>query len=117
VLTSVATKIASGVPQTAAESDVFGRFDLIVTAVLDEVYQRADQVYRNGARMLAMVFAIMLGLGGAAIFHQPGEWSTDLTMGFIVGLLATPIAPIAKDLATALATATNALQAVKKVTS
>ena len=32
----------------------------------------------------------------------------------LVGLLATPLAPIAKDLATALATAANTLQLVKK---
>jgi len=32
----------------------------------------------------------------------------------LVGLLATPLAPVAKDLSSALATAVNAMQTVKK---
>jgi hypothetical protein len=115
VLTSVAKKIASGAPQESAESDVFGRFDLIVTAILDEAYQRADQIYRNGTRLMAMIIAIVLGVAGAFCMDKSltPPWQ-DIAAGFIVGLLATPLAPIAKDLSTALATATNALQAVKK---
>jgi hypothetical protein len=38
----------------------------------------------------------------------------DLALAFLVGLLATPLAPIAKDISTALATAVNTMQAVKK---
>jgi hypothetical protein len=112
VLKSVATKVASGQPLTESESDVFGRFDLIVTALLDETYQRADQAYRNGTRMLAMFISVVLALAGNASLHRwrPEDWCIAL----FVGLLATPLAPIAKDLSTALATAVNAMQAVKK---
>ena len=111
VLTSIARKIASGETLTASESDVFGRFDLIVTALLDEAYQRADQTYRNGTRILAMVFSVVLALAGAlSLGALAAEWGQAL----VVGLLATPLAPIAKDASTALATAVNALQAVKK---
>ena len=49
------------------------------------------------------------------MLHTGGEsWGTDLGESFLVGLLATPLAPIAKDLSTALATAVNTLQLVKK---
>jgi hypothetical protein len=112
VLKSVASKVASGTPLTASESDVFGRFDLIVTALLDEIYQRGDQAYRNGTRMLAMLISVLLALAGTLVLQKSSPH--DLGIALIIGLLATPLAPIAKDLSTALATAVNALQAVKK---
>lgn len=110
LLTSVATKIAAGLPLTPAESDVFGRLDLIVTAILDEAYQYGDQVYRNWTRALAAVVAVALALVGNLTLPTPLDWREAL----LVGLLATPLAPIAKDAATALATAVNTLQAVKR---
>jgi len=110
-LTIVARKVASGVTLTETESDVFGRFDLIVTALLDEAYQRADQTYRNGTRMLAMFVSVILALLGA---FSLGTFKADWGPASIIGLLATPLAPIAKDASTALAAAVNALQAAKK---
>ena len=110
VLTAVATKIASGTPLSSAESDVFGRFDLIVTALLDEAYQRSDQVYRNWTRAIAAAVAVALSIAGEMTLHVAGGWGVAL----LVGLLATPLAPIAKDLSTALATAVNTLQMVNK---
>jgi hypothetical protein len=107
-LTAIATSISTGTVLTPTESDFFARFDLIITAMLDQAFQHADQVYRNGTRALATLFAIGLGLAGAGILHV-NPWT-----GFLIGLLATPLAPIAKDLSTALATAVNTLQLVKK---
>jgi hypothetical protein len=52
-----------------------------------------------------------------------GAWSLDgtnfwspreIALAVLVGLLATPLAPIAKDLSSALATAVNTMQLVKK---
>ena len=115
VLTSIATKIVSGEALTQTESDVFGRFDLIVTALLDEAYQRADQSYRNGTRLLAMVCAVLLALTGSAVLNQSDPASQiNPGMALIIGLLATPLAPIAKDLSSALAAAVNSLQSIKK---
>jgi len=116
-LTAVATSIASGTPLNSGQSDVFARFDLIVTALLDEAYQRSDQVYRNGTRALAMVTSVVLALIGGIVLHNAGNdpsWGQDIAEALLVGLLATPLAPIAKDLSTALATAVNTLQLVKK---
>jgi hypothetical protein len=115
VLTAIATSIAEGTPLSASQADVFGRFDLIVTALLDEAYQRSDQVYRNGTRAWAMLAAVVLALTGGIILHTVNSpWSQDILESLLVGLLATPLAPIAKDLSTALATAVNTLQAVRK---
>ena len=114
VLPIVARKVASGEKLTEAESDVFGRFDLIVTALLDEAYQRADRSYRNGTRLLAMFVSVILALAGAWSIGTHGKEWGQWGQALLVGLLATPLAPIAKDASTALATAVNALQAVKK---
>ena len=115
VLTAVAISIAAGTPLNAAQSDVFGRFDLIVTALLDEAYQRSDQVFRNGTRAVAMATSIALAIVGAFMLRNGFDLSAqDYGEALLVGLLATPLAPIAKDLSTALATAVNTMQLVKK---
>ncbi len=106
----VAAKIASGTSLISTESDVFARFDLIVTALLDEAYQRSDQVYRNWTQALAALVAVVLALAGGMMLHPAVDWPLAL----LVGLLATPLAPVAKDLATALATAATTLQLVKR---
>jgi hypothetical protein len=108
-LTAVSTSIATAVPLTLVQSDFFARFDLILTAMLDETYQHADQVYRNGTRALATLFAVVLAFAGEYAIGG-NQWGLAL----FVGLLATPVAPVAKDLSTALATAVNALQAPRK---
>jgi hypothetical protein len=109
-LTTVATKIAAGTPLASTESDIYARFDLILTAILDEVYQRSDDVYRNWTRAIAGAVAVALAVvGGLQLNPQ-----LPLSQSIMVGLLATPLAPIAKDLSTALATAVNTLQLVKK---
>jgi len=115
VLTAVATSIAAGTPLTPTQSDVYARFDLIATALLDEAYQRSDQVYRNATKAWAMLFSILLALAGGFVLHNGNPWSLEDTVEIlVVGFLATPLAPIAKDLSTALATAVNTLQLVKK---
>ena|SRR5581483_3700651 len=74
-------------------------FDLIVTAVLDEAYERASQQYRNWTRAMAALFAIALAVAsGRALGRNPVE-------SVLIGLVATPLAPIAKDLSTAISVA------------
>jgi hypothetical protein len=118
LLQSVAHKTAAGTQLLQAESDVFARFEVIVTALLDEAYQSSDQVYRNGTRTLAAFLAVVLALAGAWSLEGRMLWSGhhwhDVALAVLVGVLATPLAPIAKDVSTALATAVNTMQAVKK---
>jgi hypothetical protein len=121
LLQSIAHKTAAGTQLVQAESDVFARFDVIVTALLDEAYQFSDQVYRNGTRTLAAILAVVLALAGAWSLEGPllfdGKHGHDIALAVLVGVLATPLAPVAKDLSSALATAVNTMQAVKKVGS
>lgn len=117
LLTEVAMSIVSGTAFTQQQSDAYARFDLIVTALLDESYQHADQVYRNWTRGLAALIAILLAVAGgwSLVSESDTFWfSKDMLLALLVGLLATPLAPIAKDLSSALASAVNAMQLVKK---
>jgi len=111
----VIAKQSRSIGLTPDEGDLYARFDFVVTAMLDEVYQLADHAYVNAARALAFVFAVGLSLMGWQVLKH-GTPSVDV--GFwtaaIIGVVATPLAPIAKDLSSALSTAVNALQAVKK---
>jgi hypothetical protein len=113
-LGDVADNIASGKPLTDSQPDFYARFDLILTALLDEAYQRADQAYRNGTRACATVVAVILAIAGMATLTGGFPQGQDLARAVVVGLLATPFAPIAKDLSSALGAAVNTLQLVKK---
>ncbi len=98
---------------TPTETDVYGRFDLLLSAMLDQGYQRADQRYRSSAKLLAVPVAVALALLGAWALY--GTLNFDLALRAIAGgLLATPLAPIAKDIASAIQEATKLAQAWKK---
>lgn len=104
LLAQIAANMAAGAALDSTQSDVLARFDLIVTAMLDEAYQRSDQVYRNWTRALAAVVAVLLAVAGGAVLQ------IHPAVSVLAGLLATPLAPIAKDVSTTLATAVNRLQ-------
>lgn len=118
VLGSIAAKIISGISLVPAESDVNGRFDFVITALLDEVYQDADQAYTNGTRLWAGFFAMLLALTAGWCLKGgllPAYFgSSDFWLAFLVGILAVPLAPIAKNLSSALVAAVNTLQTIKK---
>jgi hypothetical protein len=118
MLQSVATKMAAGTALTSSESDVFARFDLILTAILDEAYQDGDQRYTNGTRTWAGIFAVLLALAGGWVVKGSGFFeyvgSNDLWRALLAGMLAIPLAPVAKDLSSALVAAVNSMQLFKK---
>ena len=72
-------------PLTPRESDELGRFDLALSALLDQGYQRGDQRYRNFAKILAVGFSVLI----AAVTTYLTERGFDHYMYFaiIAGLL------------------------------
>lgn len=115
-LTAVAEKIRSGESFSSEEADEFGRFDLIITTALDAAYQRGDQIYRNACKLAATVISVVLALAGGYALDAMNFWHFGGTFGkaLLVGLLATPIAPVAKDLSTAIQAGAKAVQAVRR---
>ncbi len=114
VLTSIAGKLSTGDALTAEETDAYGRFDLLLSAALDQGYQRGDQRYRNSAKLLAVPVAVLLALLGAWAISKGPLGSSDAWRAVVGGLLATPLAPVAKDLASAVQEGTKLAQAWTK---
>lgn len=117
VLVSVATKLTNGETMSEPELDTYGRFDLLLSVTLDRALQSADQRYRNSAKMAAGLVAIALAeMAAFSLQSTLFAGTADLVLAaqaFVAGLLATPLAPIAKDVSTSLATAAKAVQAVR----
>jgi hypothetical protein len=128
-LTTIATQVNNGLALTIAQADVFGRFDLALTALLDQGYQRADQRYRNSAKLLAGIFSVVIAVfAGWLLWNnttpsglflgQPKPlvyWFTaNMWAAALGGALATPLAPIAKDLTSALAAGVDVIQKMRK---
>jgi hypothetical protein len=102
-LAGIAAKVQAGTALDTTEQNILGRFDALVSAALDEGYERADQKYRNSAKVLAGAIAIVLALIGGWIA------GANLVVAFLLGVVAVPLAPVVKDLSSALQTAVKAL--------
>ncbi|HYE46050.1 MAG TPA: hypothetical protein VEA44_09795 [Caulobacter sp.] len=111
-LRAVAAKLQTGEDPTEAEMTLLGRMDAAIEAQLDAAFDQADQQYRSVARLLAAVVAIALSLAGVA-FVLKKTAPADLALAILIGALAVPIAPVAKDLSSALSSAISAFKAAR----
>ena len=97
-----------------AAKNTLGRFEMAADARIEAALSLAERHYTNGMRLGAFVVAIALSVGAALLI---GNHENDLYKywihGVIVGLIAVPIAPIAKDLTKGLQSATKAVKAIK----
>lgn len=119
-LSAAAGKLVKGSDMTEAEVNLIGRVEAAVEARLDAAFDLAEQAYRNQARILAGAIAVVLALVASPLMDPrdpiPGfEWlDTRALIGVLIGLLAVPIAPIAKDLVSALTAAASAAKSTRK---
>jgi hypothetical protein len=115
VLTELAIALNLGAVLTKEETDVLNRFEIALNLILDRAFQRADQRYRNSAKFLSGVFSVVLAVIGGAIFSSgsldlgPLQGagvdyfnSGNFWLAVVAGLLATPLAPMVKDITSAL---------------
>jgi hypothetical protein len=107
ILSQIATNIQTGTALTPQQSDVYGRFDLLLTTLLDQAYQRAGQRYRNVAKFAAIPISIALAVTAAHVLPD----RITVSQAVLLGLIATPIAPVAKDVSSAITAAVQAVQA------
>jgi len=121
-LLAIANKIQNGSTLTPQDLGILGRFDAIVSAVLDEAYERADQKYRNTSKVCAAVVAILLAAVGGGIIYTSAKGafsesyftSQQFVLALLLGAISTPLAPIAKDLSSAIAAAVSAVAPWKR---
>jgi hypothetical protein len=119
VLKSVAEAMRAGTEiKDQAQINALGRFDLALTAILDDGYQHADQKYRNTAKVLASAVAIVLAVvgGWAVVGGTASDYfgSAMVWQAALCGLVAVPLAPITKDVASALQAGVKVAQAIRK---
>jgi hypothetical protein len=112
-LQTIITKMSNGTPLTPSETDAYGRFDLVLTTIIDQAYQRASQQYRNTAKLLAVPVSILLSCTAALIVSSWDVHKAPWGIAIALGIIATPLAPIAKDVSSAVQTGVKALQAWK----
>jgi uncharacterized protein YidB (DUF937 family) len=121
-LAEVADRMASGLPlgdsndpqASARLATVFGRFDLALAAMLDAAYQRADQRYRNASKSLAALVALALAIVGGWLLEGDHVTLQKIALWAGCGILAVPLAPISKDLASGLSAAVKVAQSVRR---
>jgi hypothetical protein len=122
-LKTAATKLDKGTPLTPTDINALGRFDASVDAQLDAGFERADQQYRNVAKTLAGAAAVLLaaiaggllwsGAHGGGFSLRAYLISQDFLLALLVGAIAVPIAPVAKDLVSSLSAAAQAVKSTK----
>lgn len=108
-LGKIVVALEKGRELTAEQLNVLGRFKATIEARIDAAYDRAEQVYRNSARFAAGLVSILLAVAATYIFYGAAAKPQHYQVALLIGLVAVPLAPIAKDLASALSTAAAAL--------
>lgn len=101
-LTAVAAAFAAGTELTSEQRNVLGRFELAADAKIDAALMSAQSHYAGKMRLLAGAIAICLGLILGLVQSASQFDLFTLGQALIVGILAIPVAPIAKDLVSTL---------------
>ena len=116
ILAQVGAKMSNNTPLDPTETNTLGRFDLALSAILDDAYQHADQRYRNWAKLTASFVAILLALAGGSTLVKGSEaylGTSQMWLCLFAGVLAAPLAPMTKDVASALQAGVKAAQAFR----
>lgn len=122
-LTRVAAILATGKKLDDASRSILGRFELAVDARIDAAFARAERTYRASMLWSAMGVSVFLACLSAFLLLKSGEIGSGTTgfegnlasyvLALMVGIIAVPIAPIAKDVTKAISAASSALKARK----
>jgi hypothetical protein len=114
-LKAVLVAVETGAALTPDQVNVLGRFTGAIDAAMDAGFEQGDQEYRNASKLWAGVVAILLAIVGGALLHGSADYfqTVDFGKAILVGLIAVPLAPVAKDLTSSLQAAVTAMKAVR----
>lgn len=114
-LKAAIVNLETGAKSTDADLNVLGRMSATIDVLLDAAYEAADQQYRNSCRVLAGAIAMGLSIAAWALWPTEAGPPPSFAAAIVIGLIAVPVAPVAKDLTGALSSAMNALKAAKRL--
>ena len=109
-LKQIGESLEGGQELSGEERRMLGRFELALDTRIDAALARANTAYVGGVRVLASMVSVLIALGAWKLLHTAGMCDIKLQHAVLVGVAAVPVAPIAKDLAGALKSATVAIQ-------
>ncbi|OFX12050.1 MAG: hypothetical protein A2516_05705 [Alphaproteobacteria bacterium RIFOXYD12_FULL_60_8] len=116
-IAEVARKIQEGEEFTDKDNRTLGKFELAIDARIDAALAMADEQYSSKIRIVASVVSVFLAFVAALALDleiNPGMMDFGLWIkAVIVGIVAVPLAPMAKDVAKGLQAATMALKVRK----
>lgn len=108
-LTRIAGKIETGKDLTVDEQATLSRFELALDARIDAGLALAENRYVATMQGWAAVVAVGLALVGRWSIIPAGMTGSDYVIAIVAGIIAVPIAPIAKDVAKGLQAAVKAV--------
>jgi hypothetical protein len=113
LLKQVAVAVDTGEDLPPTLRNVLGRYELAVDARIDAALTLAQAKYATAARLSASAIALTIALIVAYSLVMMNQASPEETFGpaVLVGLAAVPLAPIAKDVVSALKATADALRA------
>jgi hypothetical protein len=107
-LESVATSLKQGTPLSDAQRNVLGRYELAVDARIDAALTQAQSHYAGTQRSVASIIALVIAVAVGLWLRSTQAYI--LLKSVLVGIAAVPLAPIAKDLVSALQAASTAIR-------
>jgi hypothetical protein len=104
-LAEAAAQVGKGTDLSAELRNVLGRFELAVDGRIDAALTLAQTKYVGATRVLASLVALFIALA-VGVYLGSGY----VFQALLVGIAAVPLAPVAKDLVTALQSASRAIR-------
>jgi hypothetical protein len=104
-LAEAAAQVRKGTDLSPELRNVLGRFELAVDGRIDAALTLAQTKYVGATRVIASLVALFIALAVGA-YMGPGY----VFQALLVGIAAVPLAPVAKDLVTALQSASKAIR-------
>ena len=104
-LTEAARQVEEGRELSAELRNVLGRFELAVDTRIDAALMLAKSRYVGATRVTASILAILIAVA-VGVFLGEGY----MFQAILVGIAAVPLAPVAKDLVSALQSASKAIR-------
>lgn len=110
-LSGAADAVREGRDPEENEQIALARFDIVIDTKIEAAMALAESKYVNSIKLISAFVAVAISIFVSWKLSPLGDSSSSIIYGVIIGLLAIPISPVAKDLAKAVTAAKDAYKA------